>query len=107
MKEILNEKPIPMRKVGGLGTDGASVMTGHLNGVTMLMRTNNPRCISVHCVCQRLHLAVSEACKNILAMANLTNIISAIYNHICQSPPRSEHLKDLNEIIREKNIKML
>lgn len=47
MKAILNEKRIPMRKVGGLGTDGASVMTGHLNGVTMLMRTDNPHCISV------------------------------------------------------------
>ena len=34
MKEILAEKQIPMLKVGGLGTDGASVMTGHLNGVT-------------------------------------------------------------------------
>lgn len=47
MKAILNEKRIPMRKVGGLGTDGASVMTGHLNGVTMLMRTDNAHCISV------------------------------------------------------------
>ena len=52
MKAILNEKRIPMRKVGGLGTDGASVMTGHLNGVTMLMRTDNPNCISVHCLPQ-------------------------------------------------------
>ena len=81
-------------------------MTGHLNGVTMLMCTDNPHCISVHCVCHRLNLAVSQACKNIPLMANLTNIISAIHNHICQSPQRSEHLKDLNEIIREKNIKL-
>ena len=72
-----------MKKVGGLGTDGASVMTAHLNGVTMLMRTDNPHCISVHCVCHRLNLAVSQACKNIPLMANRTNIISAIYNHIC------------------------
>ena len=105
IKAILNEKRIPMQKIGGLGTDGASVMTGHLNGVTMLMCTNNPHCISVHCVCHRLNLAVTQACKNIPLMANLTNIISAIHNHICQSPQRSEHLKDLNEIIREKNIK--
>ena len=103
MKAILNEKCIPMRKVGRLGTDGASVMTGHLNGLTMLMRTDNP-----HCVCHRLNLAVCQACKNIPLMANLTNITSAIYNHICQSPQRSECLNecDLNEIIREKNIKL-
>lgn len=95
-----------MGEVGGLGTDGASVMTGHLNGITMLMCTDNPHCISVQCVCHRLNLAVSQACKNIPLMANLTNIISAIYNHNCQSPQRSERLKDLNEIIREKNIKL-
>lgn len=106
MKGILNEKRIPMRKVGGLGTDGASVMTGHLNGVTMLMRTDNPHCISVHCVCHRLNLAVSQACKNVPDMSSLTNIISAIYNYICQSPKRAERLKDLNEIIQEKNIKL-
>ena len=88
MKAILNEKRIPMRKVGGQGTDGASVVTGHLNGVTMLLCTDNPHCISAHYVCHRLNLAVSQACKNIPLMANLTNIISAIYNHICQSPQR-------------------
>lgn len=94
------------RLVSWVGTDRASVMTGHLNGVTMLMPTGNPHCISVHCVCHRLNLAVSQACKNIPLMANLTNIISAIYNHICQSPQTSESSKDLNEIIREKNIKL-
>ena len=36
-------------------------------------------------------------------MANLTNIISAIYNHICQSPQKAARLK---EVIREKNIKL-
>lgn len=106
IKAILNEKRIPMQKIRGLGTDGASVITGHLNGVTMLMCTDNPHCISVHCVCHRLNLAVSQACKNIPLMANLTNIISTIHNHICQSPQRSERLKDLNEIICEKNIKL-
>ena len=80
-------------------------MTVHLNGVTMLMHTDNPHCFSVNCVSCRLNLAFSQACKNIPVMANLTNI-STIDNHICQSPQRAEHLKDLNEVIREKNIKL-
>lgn len=61
MKAILNEKRTPMQKVGGLGTDGAPFMTGHLNGVTMLTRTDDPHCISIHCVGHRLNLAVSQA----------------------------------------------
>lgn len=39
-------------------------------------------------------------------MVNFINIISVIYNYICQFLQRLEYLKDLNEIIREKNIKL-
>lgn len=39
-------------------------------------------------------------------MVNFINIISVIYNYICQFLQRLERLKDLNEIIYEKNIKL-
>lgn len=97
MKVILNEKRIFMRKVGGLGIDGVLVMI-------MLMYIVNFYCIFVYCVCYRLNFVVSQVCKNILLMVNFSNIISVIYNYICQFLQRLERLKDLNEIIREKNI---
>lgn len=99
MKVILNEKRIFMRKVGGLGIDGVLVMI-------MLMYIVNFYCIFVYCVCYRLNFVVSQVCKNILLMVNFSNIISVIYNYICQFLQRLERLKDLNEIIREKNIKL-
>lgn len=95
-----------MKKVGGLGIDGVLVMIGYLNGVIMLMRIDNFYCIFVYCVCYRLNFVVSQVCKNILLMANFINIISVIYNYICQFLQRLERLKDLNEIICEKNIKL-
>lgn len=86
--------PISMTKVCGLGTDGASVMTGHLSGVT------------AHCICHRLALAVSQACKNIPNMQNLVAIIGAVYNYISQSPKRANQLKELNDLLVTKNIKL-
>ena len=48
MKDTLTEKRITMHKVCGLRTDRASVMTGHLRGVTTLMHYENSYCISLH-----------------------------------------------------------
>lgn len=106
MTEILRDKNIPMTKVCGLGTDGASVMTGHLNGVTAQIHEDNPHCICTHCVCHRLALAVSQACKDIPIMQSLIAVISAIYNFVSHSPRRAQQLKDLNDLLEQKNIKL-
>ena len=103
MKDILTEKRITMCKVCSLGTVGASVMTGHLRGVTTLMRYENPHCISLHCVCHRLNLALSQACKNVPEMETLTTIITAIYNYVSQSAKRADRLKSLIELLREEH----
>ena len=41
-KQILADSGIDIKKVLGLGIDGASVMTGHLNGITALIHDDNP-----------------------------------------------------------------
>ena len=105
-KEILSGKKIAMTKVCGLGTDGASVMTGHMNGVRALIHEDNPHCICIHCICHRLNLAVSQACQNIPEMQSLTAVISGVYNYISSSPRRAEQLKELNELLEQKNIKL-
>ena len=105
-KQILADSGIDIKKVLGLGTDGASVMTGHLNGITPLIHEDNPFCVCVHCVCQRLNLAVSQSCKEIDEMKTLITIVSSIYNYVSQSSKRASKLKDLNEILEEKDIKL-
>ena len=71
-----------IKKVVGLGTDGASVMASSNNGLNGLMKLQNPYCIYVHCVCHRLNLAVSQVSKEIPVMKALTKIISAVYNYV-------------------------
>ena len=48
-------------KILGLGTDGAAVMTGRLNGLGAKLRRRNSKLIQVHCVAHRLNLAASQA----------------------------------------------
>ena len=55
---------------------------------------------SLHCVFHR------QACKNVPEMETLTTIISAIYNYVSQSAKRADCLKSLNDLLREKNIKI-
>ena len=52
---------IDMKSVIGLGTDGASAMTGKKNGVSAFLKKENPHCINVHCIAHRLALCSSQA----------------------------------------------
>ncbi|KAK6167086.1 hypothetical protein SNE40_021190 [Patella caerulea] len=46
IKEVFKEWGIPLNKVSGLGSDGASVMTGIRNGVGVKLLTKTPFSIS-------------------------------------------------------------
>lgn len=62
---VLEEFGVQRRKVMSFGSDGASVMTGRENGVAARLKKDNPHTVTVHCICHRLALAVSQACKGI------------------------------------------
>lgn len=45
----------------GLAVDGASVMSGQVNGLAAKLKRVCPALIHVHCIAHRLQLAVSQA----------------------------------------------
>ena len=47
----------------GLGTDGATVMTGQNMGVTGLLLRENPQMLNVHCLAHRVALVTSQAAQ--------------------------------------------
>lgn len=57
IQEHLNHLGVDMKRVIGLGTDGASVMTGRHNGVAVQMQRMNPFLLFNHCCAHRLALA--------------------------------------------------
>jgi len=99
LKEVASKYHFNMRKVVGLGTDGANVMASDLNGVNGLISHDNPHVVFVHCVCHRLNLAVSQACAGIPDMATLQSLISAVYNFVQLSPTRLERFKEMAAVL--------
>ena len=62
--EYLASDSLPLTKLIGLGTDGAKVMTGRINGVGARLKRRQPMLTSIHCVCHRLALAAAQAGKD-------------------------------------------
>ena len=84
-------------QIQGLGVDGASVVLSEQNGVAGLIKRSNPFCVPLHCVCHRLHLAVSKAAKSIPNVNTLQSIVANVYQFINNSPNR---LTRFNSIAR-------
>lgn len=54
-------KKISVKKLRGLGFDGANTMFGNKSGVQVRMRYHSPGALYVHCCCHRLQLAAVQA----------------------------------------------
>ena len=63
--EIMETRHLPVEKLFGIATDGASVMTGTCSGVTTRMKKKNPFILSMHCIAHRLALASGQAADSV------------------------------------------
>ena len=72
----MDKRGVPASKILGLGSDGASVMTGKNKGVTGMMLRQNPHLVNVHCVAHRLALCTSQAAENIPALKDYQESIT-------------------------------
>ncbi|KAJ8018286.1 hypothetical protein HOLleu_43803 [Holothuria leucospilota] len=104
VKEAMCKFKIPMAKVIGLGSDGASVMASHINGLNGFFHEDNPFIVFVHCVCHRLQLAVSQASKEVHEMNAFVKIIGAVYNYV-QSETKLRAFKDIAEVLDQETLK--
>ncbi|XP_064597802.1 zinc finger protein 862-like [Liolophura sinensis] len=102
---VAKKLDVPWKKVMGLGADGASVMSGERNGLRSLVEKENPHCTYVHCVCHRLNLAVSQACKTFPEMETVNKILSAVYSYINQSPKKHQEFKEIAILLEADSVK--
>ena len=101
-KTVPKENHVPppvLSKVFGLGSDGASVMTGHKGGVSALMKKENPMLVNVHCLAHRLALCTSQAASDIAKLKNYQQIITDIYYYFSKSAKSSQGLKKVQEVL--------
>ena len=97
--KVLNDHQIPMDKVIGLGTDGASVMVGRLNGVSTSLRRLNPCLVNVWCCVHRLSLVCHWAAQSGAALKTLQDTLVRIFKYFKYSAIRMNNLKRLKHLM--------
>ena len=98
--EELKTKGLDISKMVGIGTDGASVMTGRTGGVIKLLQEHSPSLIGVHCAAHRVALATSQAAKHIPYMKEYSRTIMIIFKYFKNSTLRSNRLRMIQNLLK-------
>lgn len=102
VRQFLGSVGVPLDKVVGIGTDGANVMIGRLNGVTTVLQRLNPSLVGVWCCAHRLSLVAHWAAAGIDALKKVQEVLVGIFNFFKYSPVRYNSLKELKKVMKEK-----
>jgi len=87
----------------GFGSDGASVMTGRLNGVGVMLQKQAHHMIQIHCMAHRLALVcVDAANKNPYMQEYRTKL----YSYFSHSSLRCEKLELIQEVLNDENVRL-
>ena len=73
-----------MKSCVGQGYDGASVVSGHLNGVRKKLpqKTGAKMAYYVHCFCHRLNLVVVDVVKSIKCVADMISLFRGLHSFV-------------------------
>ena len=101
----LHDRKITLSKVMGLGTDGASAMTGSKEGLAGQFLRVNPHIINTHCAAQRLALCSEQAAQKIPAMQKYQKTLETIYYHFKHSSKKIDTLSAIQDVLDEPQLK--
>ena len=102
----VGRRNIPTSKIMGLGTDGASAMTGQNKGLTGMLLRHNPHIKNVHCIAHRLALCTSQAATNIPALKEYQDIMRNLFNYFKGSASRTQSLTQIQLILQDPQLKI-
>ncbi len=105
IKEYLDSNGIPMDKVSGFGTDGASVMTGKKEGATGYLMRLNPAILNIHCIAHRLALCSSQAANSVPYLKDYQEVIVGLFYHFKRSANRADGIKTIQQLLDEPQLK--
>ena len=78
--KYLDDIKLDMKKIRGIGTDGASTMLGCRNGVVAQLKRIRPSAIGIHCAAHRLDLASSQAGDAVSYVKKFNTIIRQLFD---------------------------
>ena len=84
----LEEFNLKMDHCMSLVSDGASVMTGHRNGLAAKLKEVNKNMISFHCICHKLALECTDTLKELDYISLVQNHLRTLWKYFENSPKR-------------------
>jgi hypothetical protein len=102
--KLFQNKNIPISKLITLASDGASVMTGRLNGVGVRLKQFSPHMIQIHCVAHRLALAAGQACRDVPLLSEYQQTLKLIYKFFNNSAVRYNELRAMSQLLEDEDM---
>ena len=90
IRDCLLRFQLPIKQCRGQCYDGASVMAGHVSGVSTRITELERRALFIHCLAHSLNLAVQESTRRVPQYRDLIEYIKDIIIIIRASPKRSQ-----------------
>eukprot|EP00745_Piridium_sociabile_P032989 TRINITY_DN56445_c2_g1_i1.p1 TRINITY_DN56445_c2_g1~~TRINITY_DN56445_c2_g1_i1.p1 ORF type:complete len:657 (+),score=129.59 TRINITY_DN56445_c2_g1_i1:167-1972(+) len=92
---VMTEWGITDRQLAGFGSDGASVMTGRLNGVGVRLTGRQPALVHVHCVAHRVALTAKDATTRVVSVSDYRLSLQQVYKLYKASGDRTHRLREM------------
>ena len=97
LKNVLMCNGLQISKCYGQAYDGASNMSGHLNGVAARIQKEQPQAHYIHCVAHSLNLCLQDCGQNCRAIREALTVTIELASIIRASPKRLAQFRHLQE----------
>ncbi len=104
---FLRDNDLDFSKLVGQGYDGASVFSGHVNGVQKRLRLHSCHAIYIHCACHRLQLASLQAADAVTSVKKVFGAMSNLWKLFHYSPKKTETLVAVQAALNLPELKVV
>ncbi|XP_004293075.1 PREDICTED: zinc finger MYM-type protein 1-like [Fragaria vesca subsp. vesca] len=99
--ELLSKHKLSISSLRGQGFDGASNMSGELNGLKTLILKDNPTAFYVHCFAHQLQLALVAVAKKHSIIGAFFTSVANVVNIVGASSKRRDILREKVDVLDE------
>lgn len=96
---MLRDMGLDLSRLGGVSTDGASVMVGCKSGVVTRLRELCPGILATHCIAHRLALSCGEAADKVTYLVKFQAVLNDLYKYFERSPKNMARLEKVQGIL--------
>ncbi|CAG8731940.1 9348_t:CDS:2, partial [Cetraspora pellucida] len=107
LKRFILAKLLNIKNLVHFGSDGASTMLDHQNGVAAYLKKYNPFITENRCIAHRLHLAGQDAAEKVSYFEKYEKLVKGIYTYFSSSYKRLLTLKMVQNILEEPELMIL